>query len=74
MDKDTLNALRSSITLGEHIDAIILQDYNNKVPGAAPPPGLPRGVPPKEPSLPPGPPGIPRRKFSCFCFMHFTSL
>lgn len=51
-------ALRS-ITLGEHIDYIILQDYNGK----NPPPGA-RPLPPKEDG-----PGIPRRKSSASCLM-----
>ena len=51
-------ALRS-ITLGEHIDYIILQDYNGKNP---PPGGLPH--PPKDDG-----PGIPRRKSSASCLM-----
>ena len=50
-------ALRS-ITLGEHIDYIILQDYNGKNPR----PGL--SHPPKDDGA-----GIPRRKSSASCLM-----
>ena len=47
-----------SITLGEHIDYIILQDYNGK----NPPPGVPH--PQKDNGA-----GIPRRKSSASCLM-----